>query len=188
MQVTELFTPLYEAITPRREKDMMTQFTCGSCMYLAYALNKKFGFPIDGFLVDEDFDDEPDDIVHVWVDLGNGMVADIYGIQDAGEFAEEWQRKADRTGDYEYHHDIDPEWVLARAKEGRWTPQREKFHRDALKQAYRAIVDILQPEFEEEFITDDRGGLGSAPAGTGNQGVSARGYGTVGAPGEPKLP
>ena len=39
-----------------------------------------------------------------------------------------------------------------------------------------------KPDPEKEELQDDRGGLGSAPAGAGNQGVSARGYRTAGIP------
>lgn len=166
----------------------MNRFTCGACMYLAYALNKKFGFPIGGLVVDEDMDGTYDDMVHVWVELPDGRVADIEGVHDREEFMDKWIDVSETQGDFEYEPSLSPEWLMSVAKSGRWTDQRQKIHRDTLKQAYRAIVDLLQHEFGEELITDDQGGLGHAPTSNVHQGVDSRAYGEAGGPGEPELP
>ena len=131
----------------------MTEFTCGHCMYLAYVLHKKFGFPISGLLVDEDMDGEADDMVHVWVDLPNGQVADAYGIADADEFLRTWEEKAEVYGDYEYQYNISPDWLLQILR-NQGAYKDIKTHQGVLKQAYRAVVSMLEPEFRDEGIIE----------------------------------
>lgn len=180
-----------EAVSPRRQQDMMVEFSCGSCMYLAYVLNKKFGLPIGGFVGDSDDDGTLDDTVHVWAELPDGRVADIYGVHDWDEFYAKWNDVAEDQGFFEYESNLDPDWVLSLAKQGKWTPQRQRIHQQTLKNAYRAVVDILQKEIEDEqpsrskyepqtaldYMIDDTGGLGTAPTSQRTQGIDSHGYG-----------
>lgn len=155
----ERFSALEEDVSERRRQQFWMKFTCGSCMYLAYVLSKKFGLSVSGILADEDFDGKPDEIVHVWVNLPDGRVADITGVHPAEEFLEEWQAKADRTGG-EMVNDIPLDWLMKIAKAGRWSPERAKAHKETLKQAYRAVADILQDEL---LAPEEKPQLSSGP-------------------------
>ena len=163
---------LFEQITSRRVKHMEQEFSCGSCMYLALVLNAKYNWPLVGFLSYDDAD-ELEGIIHIWVEPpGTQKAVDIYGVHDVGKFTNELEETSKLYGG-EYEHDISPELVKRFIWSGRvYYPrkdrmfygdephpqrktQQEKFHKQALKQAYRAMQDYLIPQMQQHGLVSE---------------------------------
>jgi len=68
------FAPMdYEHMTAAQLDELESAFYCGSCMYLAIALHRLYGYPIQARFLDDDT------LEHAWVRSPDGDVIDIMG-------------------------------------------------------------------------------------------------------------
>lgn len=147
---------------------MIEDFTCGACLWLAWLLNRKFGFPINAIVLVSDADiNEPElhyqhgsylGLVHAWVNY-RGKAIDITGMHDENKFVEEWFERARwmplvalKVAKAEYSRNVSPDFLLKQMK-AETLPEE---HKSLLKQAYRAISDYLEQEIGK--IEDSVGG------------------------------
>lgn len=59
--------------------EVANRYSYGQCIFLAYAMNERFGWTITVGFYDTD---EDSDIAHAWCDLPDGRIIDILGPQD----------------------------------------------------------------------------------------------------------
>ena len=101
---------------------MSIEFTCGACMFFAYVLNRKFGWPIAGTFMEsptdpekgmpgeissmDDYEAERISFGHAWAQPTDNISVDIEGATTAEKMKARWMG-------YPYTHvtNIDPEWM-----------------------------------------------------------------------------
>lgn len=78
----------YELWKPKHGIDpfVRTEFTCGGCYSLAYALHKKTGWKMR----QEMEPDDPKQVRHVWVVNDQGKAVDINGVHPTGRAPTQW--------------------------------------------------------------------------------------------------
>jgi hypothetical protein len=140
--------------------DMSIEFTCGACMFFAYVLNRKFGWPISGTFMESptdpekgmpgeissigDYDAERVVFGHAWVQPTDKISVDIDGATTTEKMTTQWVS-------YPYTHvkNIDPEW-MGQFLKGRLNPG---IRRGIWKRAMQA-AKMLKSHFKGEGLLE----------------------------------
>ncbi len=148
--------------------DMSIEFTCGACMFFAYVLNRKFGWPIAGTFMESPTDPEKgmpgeissigdyeaDRVVfgHAWAQPTDEISVDIDGATTTEKMKTQWSG-------YPYTHvqNIDPEW-MGQFLKGRLN---SAVRRGIWKRAMQA-AKMLKPHLKGEGLLE--GGRCNAPS------------------------
>jgi len=139
---------------------MSIEFTCGACMFFAYVLNRKFGWPISGtFMASpvrddqgmpgeissmDDYEKERVAFGHAWVQPTDNIAVDIEGATTTEKTKARWAGYP-----YTYVKNIDPEW-MGQFLKGRLNSATR---RGIWKRAMQA-AKMLRPHLKDEGLLE----------------------------------